>query len=199
MVAQNSKVRMSRYMDTSSTTLVAQIVVDHWRCSGSSWTKFVWSPTRRPPVGETFWKSTELGMSICSSKTWNILVGKRGRYHYGWKKSRIWVPRGRKLKLVDLGEPTSFRDHVYLGCTRTKISLRKTTRCSNHGSLLEQLKHYMGGRKRHAKTVAWWYARSCDEMRGKRLRTDEQERLRLLHVSTTHSAKRKNWKRLEIF
>ena len=53
-VAQNSKVTMPRFLDTSSTTQVAQIMVRHRRPSGSSRTKFVWTPTCRPLVGKTF-------------------------------------------------------------------------------------------------------------------------------------------------
>ena len=35
------------------------------------------------------------------------------------ERSRIWLPHGRKLmKNVDLVEPTSFLDHVYLGCSQ---------------------------------------------------------------------------------
>ena len=42
--SENSKVRMSRYSNTSTTTQVAQIMVRHWR-PGSSWKKSWWSPT----------------------------------------------------------------------------------------------------------------------------------------------------------
>ena len=55
-------------------------------------------------------KSTELGMSVCSSETRIILVGKRGRHQNGWKQNM--APMWKKLmKLMDLGEPTSFLDH----------------------------------------------------------------------------------------
>ena len=39
-IAQNSKARMSRFLDTSCTTQMAQIMVKHWRPSGSSWATF---------------------------------------------------------------------------------------------------------------------------------------------------------------
>ena len=50
------------------------------------------------------------------------------------------------MNLVDLGEPTSFLDHVYLGCalregkSNKKCFLRKTEECSHHESPLELLK-----------------------------------------------------------
>ena len=52
----------------------------------------------------------------------------------------------------DLDEPTSFLDHVFLGCTQRDckpneiISLKNTEKCSNHEVLLEQLENYQGGK-----------------------------------------------------
>ena len=70
-LVKNSKVRMSRLTDTSSTTQVAEILGKHRRPRGSS---------RR--FGEVLlrlgWeKSSELGMLVCSSKTRIVLIGKR--------------------------------------------------------------------------------------------------------------------------
>ena len=72
-------------------------------------------------------------------------------------------PMWKKLmKLVDLGEPTSFLDHVYLGCTQCE--------CKSDESILEQYKKIFESRvstgateqllckeKSDAKTVAWSY------------------------------------------
>ena len=86
-IAQNSEVRMFWYLDTSTTTQMAQIMGKHWRSSGSSWTKFVRTPTCGTFVGKTVrgssagtWmaNSAELGMSICSLKRMIILIGIRG-------------------------------------------------------------------------------------------------------------------------
>ena len=144
-IAQKSKVRMSRYMDTSSTTQVAQIVVEHWRSSGSFGTKFIRTSTCWSLVGKTVrgsfngtWmaKSAALGTSVRSSKTRIVLIGIRGWDQNWLERSSIWFPCGRNwwkmllltsqlhslikklMKLVDLGEPPSFLDHVYLGCTQ---------------------------------------------------------------------------------
>ena len=62
------------------------------------------------------------------------------------------------MKLVDLGEPRSFLDHMYLN----------TEKCSSHELLLGQLKKLPGREKPHAKTVAWSYdmdghAKKCVE------------------------------------
>ena len=55
------------------------------------------------------------------------------------------------MKLLDLGEPTSFLDHVYLGCTQRERKPNATIieeyqKCSNHEILLHQLRNYLGGR-----------------------------------------------------
>ena len=86
-VAQNAKVRVSRYMDTSSTTQVAQIMVKHRRPRGSSRPKIVRTPACRPLVGTRVrrnsvgtWmgKSTELGMCFCSPEPRIVLICIRG-------------------------------------------------------------------------------------------------------------------------
>ena len=88
--------RVFRCMDTSSTIQMAQIMVKHGRSSGSSWTKYVLTSTRWSLVGKITWKSsigtwmgkkTELGMSVCSSKTRIILIGTRGSHQNGWKET----------------------------------------------------------------------------------------------------------------
>ena len=82
---------MSRCLDTSSTTQMAQIMVKHWRSSGTSRTTFAWAPTRRMIVGKTVWrnsvgswmgKSTELGMSRI------MLIGKHGWRQHGRKEAQ---------------------------------------------------------------------------------------------------------------
>ena len=83
-------------------------------------------------------------------------------------------PMGKKLmKLLDLGEQTSFLDHVYLGRTQRE--------CKSNESILEQYKkmfesristgateQLLGWEKSDAKTVAWSYdmeghAKKCVE------------------------------------
>ena len=83
---------------------------------------------------------------------------------------QIWLeekhnlsPMWRKLmKLVGLGEPTSFLDHVYLGCTQRE--------CKSNECIIEEYRKMFetrlsagpaeklpGWEKFHAKTVAWSY------------------------------------------
>ena len=58
------------------------------------------------------------------------------------------------MKLVDLGEPTSFLDNVYLECAECECKPNETIieeyrKCSNHECLREQLKKYLGGKISH--------------------------------------------------
>ena len=51
------------------------------------------------------------------------------------------------MKNVDIDEPTSFLDHVYLGCTQgeckpTETVIEQFQTCSNHVFLLEQQRNY---------------------------------------------------------
>ena len=78
-------------------------------------------------------------------------------------KKQNTVPMWKIMNNVDLDEPTSFLDHVHLGCTQRiffkpyEISFDEQRKSSNHESLLEQLKLFQGGEKPHAQTVVWSY------------------------------------------
>ena len=43
----------------------------------------------------------------------------------GWKETKINLTWKILIKDVDLGEPTSFLDHVYLGCTQRECQISK--------------------------------------------------------------------------
>ena len=54
----------------------------------------------------------------------------------GWK-NRFFSPTCKILmKNVDLGEPTSFLDHVYLGCTQRECQMSKDI-ADNYRSMIE--------------------------------------------------------------
>ena len=56
----------------------------------------VWERPFEKALLELGWeKSTELGMSYCSSKTRTILIGIRGLTSNWLEESRIWPPCGR--------------------------------------------------------------------------------------------------------
>ena len=118
-----------------------QIKVEHRRSSDSSRTRSVWSPNCQPLVKETLCiSSIETGMGKVPK--WEclvvhrmqgpfILVGKRGLHENSWKKKQTSTTRGIKLlKLVDLGELTSFLDRVYVGCTQRECKHFRNTNLS---------------------------------------------------------------------
>ena len=48
-----------------------------------------------------------------------------GRQKTDWKETKHFLTSKLVMKDVDLGEPTSFLDHVYLGCTQRKCQIGK--------------------------------------------------------------------------
>ena len=98
-----------------------------WRFCCSSWARFIRTPTRTALMGKTvgqsidgtrLWKGTQLGMLIRSKKTSFILIGPRGWHQNGWKKQNLVLMWKKLMKNVDIEEPTSLLDHVYLACTQ---------------------------------------------------------------------------------
>ena len=92
------------------------------------------------------------------------IAGKNHNMALMWKKM---------MKLVDLGEPTSFLDHVYLGCTKREckpdeIMIEEFSKMFESRISAGATEKLPGWEKLHAKTVAWSYdmlghARKCVE------------------------------------
>ena len=67
------------------------------------------------------------------------------------------------MKLVDLGEPTYFLDHVYLGCTQCECKSNESV-ADEHRNMFESrisagaTEKLPGCEKSHANTIAWSYA-----------------------------------------
>ena len=100
-------------------------------------------------------------------------------------KKRNLDPMWKLLnKEVDLGEPTSFLDHVYLGCTQRQCEIRENT-VDTYRTMFESRSSAMGTEKLTmlGKSsyffVVLRYGRSCQEMCGTMLWVGEQ------HDSTT--------------
>ena len=130
-------------MDTPSKTQMAEIMV-RGRSSDPSWKEFVWSCFGRTVVGKAIWENpieawlgekSKLGMSLCTSWKRIILICVCGWLKKLAGKKQNINPMWKVLnKEVDLGEPTSFLDHVYLGCTQRQceISQRYCGQLQNH-------------------------------------------------------------------
>ena len=73
-------------------------------------------------LGEGF----QLGMLIRTPRKRIILVCVCGWQKIGWKETKHLIRCGEySIKKVDLGEPTSFFDHVFLGCTQRQCEMSK--------------------------------------------------------------------------
>ena len=95
-MAQNSQIGMSRCLDASSTSQMAQIMGKIEDPVGTSRTKLVRSSICRIAVGETIRRSfigtwmggnSELGMYVRSSKTRVLSVSICGRHQNVWKEA----------------------------------------------------------------------------------------------------------------
>ena len=96
---QNSEVRMSRHLDTCTTTQVAKILVQYGRPQSfflsemstvihlqDSYEK----GNSRKLCCNTSGNSSKLGMPVCESTKKIVLVCVRGRYQIGWKEREHW-------------------------------------------------------------------------------------------------------------
>ena len=70
---------------------------------------------RRFPIGNVFSYTNEKGLFLSVYVDDIKSAGKKENLDPMWKLN----------KEVDLGEPTSFLDHVYLGCTRRQCEISK--------------------------------------------------------------------------
>ena len=146
IVQDKPKVRMSRYLDMSSTPQVSQTMVQHRRPSGSSWTKSAWSFTCWILVWKIFFlkkilglgweQTTELGMPSRAPKARSILVGTRddktlleqheasvlcGSHWWHW----LILENRRHFLTMNTW------DVLDVNASRTKTWLRNSKRCSN--------------------------------------------------------------------
>ena len=76
------------------------------------------------------------------------------------------------MKNDDLDEPTSFLDHVYLGCTQRECKPNETiieqyTKMFEPRNSATTTEKLPGCEKRHAKTIAWshGHGRTCPNVR----------------------------------
>ena len=158
LLFKKSKVRMSRYLDTSTIPQMAKIMVQHGRPSRSSWAKSGRSSSGRTIMGKEN-----------SRKFYQHTVGNKfqiGNAYSFTEKQRLFLSvyvddlklagkiqdidpmRKVLMKAVDLGEPTSFPDHVYCFALNENVKQAKLLSTVleislNSTSLLELRKSYL--------------------------------------------------------
>ena len=139
----------------------AEIMVKHSRSSGTSWTKFVRTPTRRvvaktvrrSSIGTWMGKSTELGMSFFHRKQrlfFSVYVNDikmaGTKQKHGSHVEEIDEKSGSWRTHIISWSRKQFWDVLNVNANRMKLLLRNIQRCLNHALLLEQLKSYQGGK-----------------------------------------------------
>ena len=124
-----------------------------------------------------------------------ILAGKKQNIDPMWKVLN---------REVDLGEPTSFFDHVYLVCTQRHCQISKDI-VDNYRAMFES-RISAGGIEKlpcsenfRISFMVLWHRRSCEEMCGAILWVSQQDdsttlQSYLVHASMTTTSKRKKWK-----
>ena len=158
-------------------------------------------------IGARLGKSSKLGMLVC--KAWKglffcvyaddiKLVGKKKNIDPMWKLL---------MKQVDFGEPTSFLDHVYLGCTQRQCKIRN----EKFGKLQRHvwIANFRGGSRKNFHSlkifvflhglVTWLVMQRSvwNDIVSWQTRRLSNSTKYLLHASMTTSSKKKIWNLLE--
>ena len=133
-IIENSHIGVSRHLDSSTTTQMAKIMVQYGRPNCSVERNLYGHPLARLLREKQFkklllqhgwekdsnWKCLfvhrEKGLFLSVYVDDILLAGKKQNLDPMWKVLN---------KEVDLGEPTSFLDHVYLGCTQRQCERSK--------------------------------------------------------------------------
>ena len=171
-------------------TQMAKIMVQYGRPSRSSWAKSVRSSFGRTLTGKAIWENP-ITARLGKVPNWEYLFAHREKGLF----SSVYVDdikiAGKKrninpnwkilMKDVALGEPTSFVDHVYLGCTQREWQISKET-VENYRSIFESRIFCESYRKATPFWEIWrkhffmvpWCGSSCEENRGTILWIGEQ-------------------------
>ena len=119
---------------SSTTTQMVWIMVQYGRPSRSSWTKSVRSSFGRTVVGKAIWENPiETWLGENSNWECSFVHREKGLFlsvyvddiKLAGKKENLDPMWKLVNKEVDLGEPTSSVDHVFLACTQRQCEIRK--------------------------------------------------------------------------
>ena len=152
---------MSRHMDSSTTTQMAKTMVQYGRPSRSSWTKSVQSFFGRLLWERQFEKIIlKYGWEKVSNRECSFVHREKGLFlsvyvddiKLAGKKQNI-NPMWKVLnKEVDLGEPTSFLDHLHLECIQRQCETSKDS-VDNYRTMFESRISAGATEKLHAREI----------------------------------------------
>ena len=128
------KVRMSGYLDTSTKTQMAEIIIQYGRSSRSSWAKSVRSSSGRTIMEMQFEKSSigtrlgeisKLGCIFVNNEKGIILICVRGRCKTGWKETKHWSNVESTDETSRFGRTNIISWPRLLGCTPRECETSK--------------------------------------------------------------------------
>ena len=133
-----SKSEVSRQLDSSTTTQMAEIMVQYGRPSCSSWKEFytviLWQDCYgKGNLRKSYWnmvgRKFQIGnVSLFIVKKDYSYLCMWDEHEIGWKENKTLIRCGNySTKKSIWGEPTSFLDHVYFGLYST--TMRNKQRC----------------------------------------------------------------------
>ena len=155
-IIENSKIGISRQLDSSTTSQMANIMVQYGRPSRSSWTKSVWSSFGRTVMGKAIWENPITARLGEGFQLWMLIrtPWKKGySYLCMWMTSK-WLERNETLirrgkystkKLIWENQRLSLIMYTWRALKDNMKSAKMwtiTEPCSNPESPPEQLKNY---------------------------------------------------------
>ena len=134
-IIENSKIGMSRHLDSSTTTQMAKIMVQFGRPSRSSRAKSVWSSFGRTVMGKAIWENPvetrlgagfQLGMLIRTPWQRAILICVCGWHQIGWKETKHWSDVEITQQRSRFGRVQHLSLIMFsLGCTQRQCDISK--------------------------------------------------------------------------
>ena len=140
----------------------------------------LWKESVRSSFGRTVMgkanRESSIGTRLGKVPNWECLFVDREKglflavyvddIRLAWKKQNIDTMRKLLMKEVDLGETTSFLDHVCLGCTQRECQASKDIGDNYRSMFVSKISaEATEERRKHFFTVLW-HGRSCKEMCG---------------------------------
>ena len=175
---ENSKIGVSRHLDSSTTTLMAKIMVQYGRPSRSSWKEFVRSSFGRTIVGKAIWENSietwlgensKLGECLFVHREKGLFIC--GWLKIGWKETKSWSDVESTWQRSRFGRNNIFLGSRLLGL-HSKTMPNKQRYCGqlqNH----VRIENFRGGSreitipsKSSYFIMVLWHGWSCKEVCG---------------------------------
>ena len=185
-ITENSQTRMSRYLDSSTTTQMAKIMVQYGRPSRSSWVQSLWSSFGRTVMGKTIWENPikirlgegfQLGMLIRTP--WKrVLEGNKTLIRCGKHSIKKLIWENQHLSLIRLSgvhSKTMWNKQRYCGQLQSHVWIANFSGWNRKTSIPSVFSCFF---------MVLWCGRSSQEVRRKMLWLASRTTQQLCKVST---------------